>query len=992
MDKVIIGTEGVDLLTRMTRDLRVKMTLLDECYQPIEIIEGVATSGSITISAASNYRRTGQMALQILNPIELLPAPKSKLWFGKRVKVEVGLADELMNKIEWFNMGIFSILNCHFKLSPTEKNVSISLGDNMCYLNGDLGGRIDTDTTVLPNKSNITQAIVAAVKEAKVQRIMPEMISVDGHPAVVPVEISQAPNSTLADLISQLVNLYRGYEFFFDKDGYFRVQKIKNTEKDTLVWDFTGDKDLKISINNSLDFTNVKNSVSVWGRILDNGKQIYWRYRNRFLRHSMKRYVHADYDEFEFPYIHDQEIGDICHLNEIFKADEFYRDDMNQPMCTHIKTDRLLDFYRGREKSYVWTRHNSRKEQFRTNVDSQVRLTAYAADEYDIIVKSIDHPDDELIAVRDMTKICLGERDSRWFTIKKINPTPIEGEVLTKKPDEDGSVYVFKKLIYNPEDVRIFVDGKEIHNAKVTNRADKGIVFFDFIPKGTVKAYYLTYTPNGILYPYKDISITYTYEMFKPMWMELDFFVVPKFNMENLGEKIQSTRDEKVYTMNQAMLNSEYGLFNASNFAETVNIESAPIYLDCNRKIKVSEPDIGVEGEYLINDLNYSLGVNGRMNLTASKIYNPLINYIIKRNSPPMAMPGCQETSVLYPDTITKGYWYDFAKQEYILKDLISIPSKIYLDLSEIDELEKFANSIPFEVEADKQVFVAKAKVIYEMSVFADEMTKNAFIKTMTANSKIVLKAVREAPKLTYTTGEAPKLVHYNCHYVGKNSGEIVADYDLGKGNTFEYLDIREKEKPPSDYLHRYTITDCDYIYNNWPLKEYYLPPRPFRNQPKVWTDNPPTQNFVRKSGELKMDYQYYPYEPYVQTKVVSHFCANILDSSWDAIRFGDMPKPTKDTPYPIKHEEMVHLGAVRGDFPINMALSMGNTAEKLEIYYENEVIYTTVNEPDSIEGFYHKPTKKSIKINWQPKEGKYDVVFKITMTKKEVPKLDGTI
>lgn len=986
------GCEDLDeskLLTRITRDLRVKLILLDNFYSEIDTLQGIAVSGSIAESASNPYRRTGNFSLVITTPGDLLPEPKSKLWFGNRIKVLVGL-NNIYNgtDIEWYNLGIFSVLNVNFNLSGEERTANFSVGDNMAYLNGDLGGRMAVETTVLPRKSNITEAIVAATRNEEVINIMPDMIDVKGYPAKVPIEITQSPGSTAYDLIKSLVDLYMGYEFFFDRDGILKIQKVRDSSKDRLIWDFTKEKDLKISISSSLDYTNVKNSITVWGRILDNGKQIYWRYRNRFLRDTLKVYNHMDYDEYIFPYIYDQEIGDICHVENLRKTEEIFVDDDNEQLCPHLSTDRFYKMMAGKEKSFVWTKHYTKTETFTTDADGQVRLTSYPADEYDIIIKSTNHPDDELSWRKDMTKVCIGEDNTRFITIIKTNPEPIEGEILRRLEDADGSVYVFKNIIYDVDNVIIYVNDKQISGAKITNRNEKGIVYFDFIPKeeDKVVAYYSTYTPRGEVYINEEVFITYTYEIIKPMWVELDFLVVPKFNMENLGEKIQAIEEENIYSIDQAQLNAEYALWNSSNFNENISISSVPIYsLETNRKIRVNEEKAGVKGDYLITDLNFPLDIENPMSITAAKIYNPLVNHKLPRNNLPGMLPLCKTTSMTYPSTITKGYIYNFKDVKYELVELADVEIKLYLTSAEIDQLIDFANLIPFATEADKNVFIAKAKIVYSSVVFPTELDKNAFIITMTQNNKTVMDVIREAPNNEYTVDENVKLIHRYCHYVSGNSGQIWARYDLGRGNTFEYFSLQEKEEPPADYMNRYTnATDCSYIENNWPMPEYDLPYRPFKLDPKIHTNNPPTQHFVRRSGKLGMDYIYYPYEPYIQTKIISHFCANIKDSSWDAQRYGDMPVPTDESPLPIVHEEVVHFGAVSGSFPIKYVLSMGNMAEKLEILYKDLVIYNTEEESDSDAGFFNKPTKKDVLINWLPEEGYYDVIFKITSKRKD--------
>lgn len=109
--------------------------------EPIELIEGRVTQGSINIDGSSAVRRTCSLTLtaQELNINEFLWGVKTKF------KLEIGLRNTIDSSypdIIWFPQGIFVIAS--FNVSHTANNYTINISgkDKMCLLNGDLGGSL----------------------------------------------------------------------------------------------------------------------------------------------------------------------------------------------------------------------------------------------------------------------------------------------------------------------------------------------------------------------------------------------------------------------------------------------------------------------------------------------------------------------------------------------------------------------------------------------------------------------------------------------------------------------------------------------------------------------------------------------------------------------------------------------------------------------------------------------------------------------------------
>lgn len=61
-------------------------------------------------------------------------------------------------------------------------------------------------------------------------------------------------------------------------------------------------------------------------------------------------------------------------------------------------------------------------------------------------------------------------------------------------------------------------------------------------------------------------------------------------------------------------------LYQYTSFNETITLNTVPIYhLEPNTKIKVIDPESGIAGEYMIRTINLTLGIAGSMNITANQ-------------------------------------------------------------------------------------------------------------------------------------------------------------------------------------------------------------------------------------------------------------------------------------------------------------------------------------------------------------------------------------
>ena len=125
-----------------TKEVYVRIYALNFAEQPIEMIEGLATGGSINIDGASSLRRSCSLSLvaEELNINDFYWGIKNKF------RLEIGLRNtidlERYPEIVWFDQGIYLISTFNTSYTTNNYTVSISGKDKMALLNGETGGHL----------------------------------------------------------------------------------------------------------------------------------------------------------------------------------------------------------------------------------------------------------------------------------------------------------------------------------------------------------------------------------------------------------------------------------------------------------------------------------------------------------------------------------------------------------------------------------------------------------------------------------------------------------------------------------------------------------------------------------------------------------------------------------------------------------------------------------------------------------------------------------
>lgn len=131
----------------------VRITLLNWQENPIKEIQGELTSGTISKDGSSSVRRTCQLSATISRGEYDVEDSEMDFAINKKIFIEIGIknySDQYKEyPILWFPQGVFFISDFAITSSASSTvNISLTLKDKMCGLNGEVGGTFQS-TTIL---------------------------------------------------------------------------------------------------------------------------------------------------------------------------------------------------------------------------------------------------------------------------------------------------------------------------------------------------------------------------------------------------------------------------------------------------------------------------------------------------------------------------------------------------------------------------------------------------------------------------------------------------------------------------------------------------------------------------------------------------------------------------------------------------------------------------------------------------------------------------
>lgn len=336
----------------------ILLTFADEI--PIKEIQGTISSGNLSVNGSSAVRRTINLTMLASAENSNLEDIDNEISINKKVKVLIGYDNPLKSykhygDIVWFPCGLFVLSSANISRSTSGWNISITGKDKMCLLDGTAGGTLPASVTfheslvMLDNGDmeiqypTIYQIIYEAVNHWGGEAIENIVISdIDEEVKMLvkwmgdtpvyfnedyssvrfddndqfphmftygqdvgyqmtsftyPGELVLNAGDTVVTLLDKIVGTLGNYEYFYNVDGKFIFQEIKNylnTGSPILelsVEDYVKsynnakflysltDLDTTTAITRNPKYDNVKNDFYVWGsRTTAAGAEIAIRY------------------------------------------------------------------------------------------------------------------------------------------------------------------------------------------------------------------------------------------------------------------------------------------------------------------------------------------------------------------------------------------------------------------------------------------------------------------------------------------------------------------------------------------------------------------------------------------------------------------------------------------------------------------------------------------------------------------------------------------
>lgn len=275
----IVAQDEYEVFNQNIQKKFIKLQILNWDERVIKEIQGICIGGDINIDATQIVRRTLNIEMVINDP-SIIPSPQSPIWLNKKIKVFIGIKHNLTNKIMWFNKGIYILFKPSLTYNDRNKTLILQALDKMCWLNGQLSGNLQYITRILA-KTELYEAIKHVVKDlGKEDKVLIDDLMDDkDNDLLIPYDIEKGEESAITDILTEIKELYCFYEYYYDEDGRFHFERIKNRSGDRIIWNFD-ENNLITSYENEPNWENVKNDIIIWGATLKNGKQIKCQIKN----------------------------------------------------------------------------------------------------------------------------------------------------------------------------------------------------------------------------------------------------------------------------------------------------------------------------------------------------------------------------------------------------------------------------------------------------------------------------------------------------------------------------------------------------------------------------------------------------------------------------------------------------------------------------------------------------------------------------------------
>ena len=647
-----------------------KITILNWNEEPVQEIQGIVTGGSLNIDGKSSMRRTCNLSVFVAEDTNTNVTDIDHLFsLNKKMYLEIGylnITNEYKKyKMLWFPQGLYVMINPSLSHSTDGTNISLTLKDKMCLLNGECGGVIPASTR-FDEYETLDENGEWVIEKPRIAQIIRECVNHFGGE-----QLSKILISDIDDRIKMVMKWLGNTPLYLIGSGNARTfstnyedideQKFETYEYGAdvgfIYTDFTYPGELIGDAGSTVCtiLDAIKNTLGNYEYFYDVDGNFIFREIKNFLNTSQAK-VEIDKLKSE-DYIIDQSKGKSVYT---FDDSVLISSFANNPQFNMIKNDFI-----------VWgTRENANGNTIPIRYHLAIDNKPQIGEIYDVFFY-ID-PDDNLEKAK----------------------VPIKYRNFAELKRNDGAAGVF----YMTEDdkkIYVWADGKyvlvDIGFTKVQATDWRSVLYLQGVqsePLGTDSNYYYTELINEWpkLYNLKsknstiNENIVYTGDFYRDVVKtpsDIDYFLdfidsgaeISKFSISNIGRRSQIITDSKVNCIfepdipdfilietgkedteirrkeceakgqNYAQVdssifnllttggskNSAYNyvrelLYQYTSYNESISIQSIPIYyLEPNTRITVQDKESNIFGDYMISNISIPLDINSTMSISATR-------------------------------------------------------------------------------------------------------------------------------------------------------------------------------------------------------------------------------------------------------------------------------------------------------------------------------------------------------------------------------------
>lgn len=254
---------NIELVTQPVQVIHARLTLLNGDFTTVDSFTGTILSMSMSVDNTSDIRRT--LSLTMTTTVSAMQKESIEdVWLDKIVQIEYGIYDPVEAIDKWFLLGTFVLSDSNYSFGVGELQIDMTLVDLMSMTAETRGSQIGSEVTIKAD-SEIKAALEATIRDFT-RLTKTEIVNFDD---VIPYDLEFDKGVYPYEVLKTMVTLLPYYEHFFSREGVYTVRLIPMTYTDALA--ITADEmdKLIISDNGSSDYSEIANTIEIWGQELD---------------------------------------------------------------------------------------------------------------------------------------------------------------------------------------------------------------------------------------------------------------------------------------------------------------------------------------------------------------------------------------------------------------------------------------------------------------------------------------------------------------------------------------------------------------------------------------------------------------------------------------------------------------------------------------------------------------------------------------------------